>query len=126
MAPPSRRRQASSRADLGGGVAPSRSPPTNFGDGANNNTRTSRTAAATAATAYKQLVVEAAETDTVLLNREARPSYRVLRTTTAEELAHRARVTLADAGDILDLYFGGQLETGLAFGGQVAGLTLTP
>ncbi|MFC5333384.1 NAD(P)H-dependent flavin oxidoreductase [Mycobacterium branderi] len=70
---------------------------------------------------YKQLVVNAAETDTLLLNRESRPSFRVLRTPVAEQLAQRARVTLADAGDLLDLYFGGRLEHGLAFGGQVAG-----
>jgi enoyl-[acyl-carrier protein] reductase II len=70
---------------------------------------------------YKDLVISSAETDSLLLNREGRPSYRVLRTPMTEQLAERSKVALEDAGELLDLYFGGDTSTGMAFSGQVAG-----
>ncbi len=72
---------------------------------------------------WKQSIIDAKETDTVLLNRHGPgPALRALRTerTTALEL---------DAGDnimgnmsrALDLYFGGDMEAAIALCGQVAG-----
>jgi enoyl-[acyl-carrier protein] reductase II len=70
---------------------------------------------------YKRLIVDAAETDTVFLNRFARPGFRVLRTPYSEALERQEQVSLGELGGVLDLYFGGNLDAAFAFGGQVAG-----
>jgi enoyl-[acyl-carrier protein] reductase II len=70
---------------------------------------------------YKRLIVDAAETDTVFLNRFARPGFRVLRTPYSEALEREDQVSLGELGGVLDLYFGGNLDAAFAFGGQVAG-----
>jgi enoyl-[acyl-carrier protein] reductase II len=70
---------------------------------------------------YKRLIVDAAETDTVFLNRFARPGFRVLRTPYSEALEREEQVSLGELGGVLDLYFGGNLDAAFAFGGQVAG-----
>lgn len=66
---------------------------------------------------WKQAVLTAAETDTVLVKRGQAPSMRVLRTEAAD--------TIEDATDALrkleDLYFGGDMNASLANTGQVAG-----
>lgn len=71
---------------------------------------------------WKQAIVGAAETDTVLLNRHAAPSLRVLRTersnalefdVTSNAMEHMARHK--------ELYFGGDMDAALALGGAVAG-----
>ena len=71
---------------------------------------------------WKQAIVAASETDTVLLNRHAAPSLRVLRTdrsnalefdTSTNAMEHMARHT--------ELYFGGDMDAALALGGAVAG-----
>ena len=71
---------------------------------------------------YKQLVVDAAETGTVFLNRWHKPGFRVLATPRSE--AHERndeQVALGTLDGILRLYFEGDLEAAFAFGGQVAG-----
>lgn len=71
---------------------------------------------------YKQLIVDAAETDTVFLNRWHKPSFRVL--ATPRSVAHERadeQVALGTLDGILRLYFEGDLEAAFAFGGQVAG-----
>ncbi|HEY5108350.1 MAG TPA: nitronate monooxygenase, partial [Acidimicrobiales bacterium] len=71
---------------------------------------------------WKQAIIDAAETDTVFLNSHASPALRALRTdrTTALEFDHE-RNAMGAFGNIRDLYFGGDLEAGIALSGQVAG-----
>ncbi|MCU1427945.1 MAG: putative 2-nitropropane dioxygenase, partial [Actinomycetia bacterium] len=71
--------------------------------------------------AYKQLIVGSAETGTMLLNRFARPAFRVLRTDHTGALEREDPVPLSQLGGQLALYFSGALDAGLPFGGQVAG-----
>lgn len=71
---------------------------------------------------WKQAIVDAAETDTVFLNRFGRPGLRALRTERSERLEREESVDLGEAfGNVLDLYFGGDLEAAIALSGQVAG-----
>ena len=70
---------------------------------------------------FKQAIVDAAETDTVFLNRHHRPGLRALRTARSESLEKEAEVSLAELGTILDLYFGGDMEASIALSGQVVG-----
>jgi enoyl-[acyl-carrier protein] reductase II len=71
---------------------------------------------------WKQAIVDAAETDTVFLNQHASPALRALRTelTTSLEFDHGENA-MGRFGNVLDLYFGGDLEAGIALSGQVAG-----
>ena len=70
---------------------------------------------------WKAAVVAAAETDTVLLNRGGRPSYRVLRTATTEAAEHEDIAAMPGLDNLMKLYFGGEMEAAFAFSGQVAG-----
>ena len=71
---------------------------------------------------WKQAIVDAAETDTVFLNRFGRPGLRALRTERSERWEHEDQVDLGQAfGNVLDLYFGGDMEAAIALSGQVAG-----
>ena len=71
---------------------------------------------------WKQAIVDAAETDTVFLNRFSRPGLRALRTERTDA-ARAARTTSAwtSSARAMDLYFGGDMEAVVALGGQVAG-----
>ena len=63
-----------------------------------------------------------AETDTVFLNSHTSPALRALRTPYTERLEFdHQRNAMASFGTVADVYFGGQLEDGIALGGQVAG-----
>ncbi|CAB4617101.1 unannotated protein [freshwater metagenome] len=71
---------------------------------------------------WKNAIIDASETDSVLLNRHAAPALRALRTarsealefdTTSNAMEHMARHQ--------ELYFGGDMEAALALGGSVAG-----
>jgi len=72
---------------------------------------------------WKQRIVDAAETDTVLLRPPGAPALRALRTARTERLeaSPDENAMAALAGGIRQVYFEGQLEAGLALGGQVAG-----
>jgi enoyl-[acyl-carrier protein] reductase II len=70
---------------------------------------------------FKKAIIEAAETDTVFLNRHSRPGLRALRTAHSEELERQESVPLTEFGKILDLYFGGDMEASIALSGQVVG-----
>ena len=72
-------------------------------------------------TNWKQALVDAAETDTVFLNRFSRPAMRALRTERTTRLEHDDAVSMAEFGTVTDLYFGGDLESSIALGGQVMG-----
>lgn len=72
---------------------------------------------------WKQSIVDAAETDTVFLNRHTSPSLRALRTERSEALEFDTETNAMSAlvGTALDLYFGGDMNASLALTGQVAG-----
>jgi enoyl-[acyl-carrier protein] reductase II len=70
---------------------------------------------------WKQAVVNAAETDTVFLNRFAKPGLRALRTERTTRLEREEAVSMLEFGTSKDLYFGGDMEASLALGGQVMG-----
>ena len=70
---------------------------------------------------WKDAIVNAAETDTVFLNRHGKPGLRALRTRLSEELERQDQVNLSIMGRALDLYFGGDMEASIALTGQVAG-----
>ncbi len=70
---------------------------------------------------WKQAIVDAAETDTVFLNRFSRPGLRALRTERTTRLEHLDHVDMSEFGTAMDLYFGGDLEASIALTGQVAG-----
>lgn len=70
---------------------------------------------------WKQAIVDAAETDTVFLNRFGRPGLRALRTELTSRLEREDQVDLGVFGRVTDLYFGGDMEASIALTGQVAG-----
>ena len=71
---------------------------------------------------WKDAIVAAAETDTVLLKSEGAPALRALRTELTERIeAGDGNGMEALAGGVMDVYFGGKLEAGVALTGQVAG-----
>ncbi|HWA60302.1 MAG TPA: nitronate monooxygenase [Caulobacteraceae bacterium] len=72
---------------------------------------------------WKAAILEARETDTVFLNRQGPgPALRALRTqkTSRYETEPPANI-MAEFGNALDLYFGGDMEASIALSGQVAG-----
>jgi enoyl-[acyl-carrier protein] reductase II len=70
---------------------------------------------------WKNAIVDAAETDTVFLNRFSRPGLRALRTERTTRLEKQEHVGMDEFGSALDLYFGGDMEASIALSGQVAG-----
>ncbi len=70
---------------------------------------------------WKQAILDAAETDTVFLNRFSRPGFRALRTQLTTKLEHDDEVGMGVFGRAMDLYFGGDMESAIALTGQVAG-----
>jgi len=70
---------------------------------------------------WKNAIVNAAETDTVFLNRFSSPGLRALRTERTERLERQDNVSLAEMANAMDLYFGGDMEAALALTGQVVG-----
>ena len=71
---------------------------------------------------WKGAIIDASETDTVLLNRHAGPALRVLRTERSNALEFDTSVDAMTAmADHRSLYFGGDLEAALALSGQIAG-----
>ncbi|MAU50041.1 MAG: nitronate monooxygenase [Actinobacteria bacterium] len=72
---------------------------------------------------WKQAIIDAAETDTVFLNRHTSPSLRALRTERSEALEFDMETNAMTAliGTTQDLYFGGDMNASLALAGQVVG-----
>ncbi|MEA3019951.1 MAG: enoyl-[acyl-carrier protein] reductase [Actinomycetota bacterium] len=71
---------------------------------------------------WKQAVIDAAETDTVFLNRFSKPGLRALRTERTTRLERLEAVSMGDSfGSAMDLYFGGDMEAAIALSGQVCG-----
>jgi enoyl-[acyl-carrier protein] reductase II len=72
--------------------------------------------------AWKQAIVAAQETGTVFLRQERGPALRALRTERTERLERGEGNPMAElAAGQRDVYFGGQIENGVALSGQVAG-----
>jgi enoyl-[acyl-carrier protein] reductase II len=71
---------------------------------------------------WKKAILDASETDTVMLNRHTSPALRALRTQRSESLEYATDGNAMSLfGSALDLYFGGDMEASLALTGQVAG-----
>jgi enoyl-[acyl-carrier protein] reductase II len=71
---------------------------------------------------WKQSIVDAAETDTVFLNRFHSPALRALRTQRTTELERRVEDNIMpEFGTAKDLYFGGDMEAAIPLSGQVSG-----
>jgi enoyl-[acyl-carrier protein] reductase II len=66
-------------------------------------------------------VLAAAETDTVVVNRYARPAMRTLRTDLSSEAERQSPAPSLTLDGIQALYFGGELNAAYAMSGQVAG-----
>lgn len=71
---------------------------------------------------WKNAIVSAPETGTVFLRNEKGPALRALRTERTARLFAEGGNSMAELGGrIQDVYFGGDLEAGIALTGQVAG-----
>jgi enoyl-[acyl-carrier protein] reductase II len=71
---------------------------------------------------WKQAVLNAAETDTVFLNQEARPALRALRTQRTAALAPLGKFNVMEnMAELQTLYFGGDMEAAIPLCGQVCG-----
>ncbi|MCH7790333.1 MAG: nitronate monooxygenase, partial [Acidobacteria bacterium] len=72
---------------------------------------------------WKQAIIDADETSTLVLNRHTSPALRALRTdlTTSLEFDQEQNAMSTLMGSHLDLYFGGDMEAAVALSGQVAG-----
>ncbi len=72
---------------------------------------------------WKQAIIDAQETDTVFLNRHGPgPALRALRTERTSRLeTEPSENIMGEMKNILDLYFGGDMEAAIALSGQVAG-----
>jgi enoyl-[acyl-carrier protein] reductase II len=70
---------------------------------------------------WKDAIVNAAETDTVFLNRAHSPALRAIRTEKTSRLEFSTDNVMGEFGTATDLYFGGDMEASIALTGQVAG-----
>ncbi|MFQ5415906.1 MAG: NAD(P)H-dependent flavin oxidoreductase [Myxococcota bacterium] len=70
---------------------------------------------------FKNFICNAAETDTLMLNRDTTPALRALRTEHSEKVQLREGNAMKELGRVLDLYFGGDMEASIALSGQVVG-----
>jgi len=71
---------------------------------------------------YKQAIVEADDTGTVMLNRKSSPCVRALKTGRAKEIDRDGGFDRSLFGSVRDVYFGGDMEASLALAGQTVGL----
>ena len=72
---------------------------------------------------FKNAIVDAEETGTVVLNKKSTPCVRVLKTDRAMAIAEAGIMDRKEGfGHILDLYFGGDMESSLGLAGQGAGM----
>jgi enoyl-[acyl-carrier protein] reductase II len=71
---------------------------------------------------YKQAIVDADDTGTVMLNRKSSPCVRALKTERAKAIDREGSFDRALFGNVRDVYFGGDMEASLALAGQTVGL----
>ncbi len=70
---------------------------------------------------WKQAVLAAAETDTVVVNRYAKPAMRTLRTELSSGAERQDVAPPLALEGLMQLYFGGEMNAAYAMSGQVAG-----
>ena len=71
---------------------------------------------------YKQAIVDAGDTGTVMLNRKSTPCVRALKTERTPEIEREGSFDRSIFGSVKDVYFGGDMEASLALAGQTVGL----
>ncbi len=71
---------------------------------------------------YKNAIIEAPTTGTLVLNKLATPCVRALKTNRSQEIAQAGIMPPDTLSTILDLYFGGDMEASVGLAGQSAGL----
>jgi len=71
---------------------------------------------------YKQAIIDAGDTGTVMLNRKSTPCVRALKTERAKAIAEAGVMDRAIFRSVRDVYFGGDMEASLALAGQTVGL----
>jgi enoyl-[acyl-carrier protein] reductase II len=71
---------------------------------------------------YKQAILDAPETGTLMLNKSGTPCVRALKTHRSQGIYQAGAMPKETFGKILDLYFGGDMEASVALAGQTAGL----
>ena len=71
---------------------------------------------------YKNAIVDAGVTGTVVLNKKASPCIRALKTERTAAIAEAGLMPPDTFSRILDLYFGGDMEAAVGLAGQTAGL----
>jgi enoyl-[acyl-carrier protein] reductase II len=71
---------------------------------------------------YKQAIIEADDTGTVMLNRKSSPCVRALKTERAKEIDRAGGFDRSLFVSVKDVYFGGDMEASLALAGQTVGL----
>jgi enoyl-[acyl-carrier protein] reductase II len=71
---------------------------------------------------YKQAIVDADDTGTVMLNRKSTPCVRALKTGRTAEIEREGSFDRSIFGTVKDVYFGGDMEASLALAGQTVGL----
>jgi len=71
---------------------------------------------------YKQAIVDAEDTGTVMLNRKSSPCVRALKTERAKAIDREGSFDRSLFGSVRDVYFGGDMEASLALAGQTVGL----
>ena len=107
-----------------GGVCDGRSMAAAFvlgAEGAQMGTRMVSAAESPVHDNWKQLICTSNEGDTLLLNRNTPPAFRVLRTGFSQGAESEDRAVIPSLEAVHDLYFGGNMEASFAFSGQVAG-----
>lgn len=71
---------------------------------------------------YKQAIVDASDTGTVMLNRKGTPCVRALKTRTSLAYAEAGVMDRSALKTVRELYFGGDMEASVGLAGQTAGL----
>lgn len=71
---------------------------------------------------YKQAIVDADDTGTVMLNRMSTPCVRALKTQRTAEIEREGSFDRSIFAAVKDVYFGGDMEASLALAGQTVGL----
>jgi enoyl-[acyl-carrier protein] reductase II len=71
---------------------------------------------------YKNAIIDAATTGTVVLNKKATPCIRALKTERTAKIYEEGLMPPDTFARILDLYFGGDMEAAVGLAGQTAGL----
>jgi enoyl-[acyl-carrier protein] reductase II len=71
---------------------------------------------------YKQAIVDAGDTGTVMLNRKSTPCVRALKTKRTAEIEREGSFDRSIFASVKDVYFGGDMEASLALAGQTVAL----